>query len=47
MFRKATCPRSIPAVFAPVEINGQLLVDGGMVDNIGGRGPRIGVELVM
>lgn len=25
---------SIPAVFAPVEINGRLLVDGGMVDNI-------------
>ncbi|WP_236201724.1 patatin-like phospholipase family protein [Pseudomonas pseudonitroreducens] len=25
---------SIPAVFAPVEVNGKLLVDGGMVDNI-------------
>ncbi|MCQ4311619.1 patatin-like phospholipase family protein [Pseudomonas stutzeri] len=25
---------SIPAVFAPVEIDGRLLVDGGMVDNI-------------
>ena len=25
---------SIPAVFAPVEVNGRLLVDGGMVDNI-------------
>src|SRR5690554_605230 len=25
---------SIPAVFAPVEIKGRLLVDGGMVDNI-------------
>ncbi|MBD9499816.1 patatin-like phospholipase family protein [Pseudomonas sp. BGr12] len=25
---------SIPAVFAPVDVNGKLLVDGGMVDNI-------------
>ena len=25
---------SIPAVFAPVELDGRLLVDGGMVDNI-------------
>ncbi|MFI8376648.1 patatin-like phospholipase family protein [Pseudomonas helleri] len=40
VFRKGHLPQvirasmSIPAVFAPVEINGQLLVDGGMVDNI-------------
>lgn len=40
VFRKGHMPQvirasmSIPAVFAPVEINGQLLVDGGMVDNI-------------
>ncbi|MCZ7019488.1 patatin-like phospholipase family protein, partial [Salmonella enterica] len=25
---------SIPAVFAPVELDGRLLVDGGMTDNI-------------
>ena len=40
VFRKGHLPQvirasmSIPAVFAPVEVNGQLLVDGGMVDNI-------------
>ena len=40
VFRKGHLPQvirasmSIPAVFAPVEINGQLLVDGGRVDNI-------------
>ena len=40
VFRKGNLPQairasmSIPAVFAPVEVNGQLLVDGGMVDNI-------------
>lgn len=40
VFRKGHLPQairasmSIPAVFAPVEIDGRLLVDGGMVDNI-------------
>ena len=40
VFRKGHLPQvirasmSIPAVFAPVEVNGRLLVDGGMVDNI-------------
>ncbi len=40
VFRKGHLPQvirasmSLPAVFAPVEINGQLLVDGGMVDNV-------------
>ncbi|TWI50474.1 NTE family protein [Pseudomonas duriflava] len=40
VFSKGHLPRAIrasmaiPAVFAPVEINGRLLVDGGMVDNI-------------
>lgn len=40
VFRKGHLPRvirasmSIPAVFAPVEMDGRLLVDGGMTDNI-------------
>jgi len=40
VFRKGHLPQvirasmSIPAVFAPVELDGRLLVDGGMVDNI-------------
>ena len=40
VFRKGHLPQvirasmSIPAVFAPVELEGRLLVDGGMVDNI-------------
>ncbi|BAN49684.1 patatin-like phospholipase family protein [Metapseudomonas resinovorans] len=40
VFRRGHLPQairasmSIPAVFAPVEVNGRLLVDGGMVDNI-------------
>lgn len=40
VFRKGHLPRvirasmSIPAVFAPVELDGRLLVDGGMTDNI-------------
>jgi NTE family protein len=40
VFRKGHLPQvirasmSIPAIFAPVEVNGRLLVDGGMVDNI-------------
>ncbi|MGX5726537.1 patatin-like phospholipase family protein [Metapseudomonas otitidis] len=40
VFRKGHLPQairasmSIPAVFAPVEVDGRLLVDGGMVDNI-------------
>ena len=40
VFRKGHLPQvirasmSIPAVFAPVELNGRLLVDGGMTDNI-------------
>ncbi|WP_166359799.1 patatin-like phospholipase family protein [Pseudomonas akapageensis] len=40
VFRRGHLPRvirasmSIPAVFAPVELDGRLLVDGGMVDNI-------------
>ena len=40
MFRKGHLPQvirasmSIPAVFAPVELDGRLLVDGGMTDNI-------------
>lgn len=40
MFRRGHLPQvirasmSIPAVFAPVELDGRLLVDGGMVDNI-------------
>ncbi|QBF29045.1 hypothetical protein EXN22_08715 [Pseudomonas tructae] len=40
VFRRGHLPQvirasmSIPAVFAPVELDGQLLVDGGMVDNI-------------
>ena len=40
VFRKGHRPQgirasmSIPAVFAPVELDGRLLVDGGMVDNI-------------
>lgn len=40
MFRKGHLPKvirasmSIPAVFAPVELDGRLLVDGGMADNI-------------
>ena len=40
VFRKGHLPQvirasmSIPAVFAPVEMDGRLLVDGGMVDNI-------------
>ncbi|VTM08675.1 patatin-like protein, PlpD [Pseudomonas aeruginosa] len=40
VFRKGHLPQairasmSIPAVFAPVEIDGRLLVDGGMVDNV-------------
>ncbi|XSS64889.1 patatin-like phospholipase family protein [Pseudomonas sp. B11] len=40
VFRKGHLPQvirasmSIPAVFAPVEIDGRLLVDGGMTDNI-------------
>ena len=39
---------SIPAVFAPVEINGQLLVDGGMVDNIPVDVAReMGVDIVI
>ena len=40
VFRRGHLPQvirasmSIPAVFAPVELDGRLLVDGGMVDNI-------------
>nr|WP_314875965.1 patatin-like phospholipase family protein [uncultured Pseudomonas sp.] len=40
VFRRGHLPQvirasmSIPAVFAPVEVDGRLLVDGGMVDNI-------------
>ncbi|MDF9616719.1 patatin-like phospholipase family protein [Pseudomonas entomophila] len=40
VFRRGHLPRvirasmSIPAVFAPVELDGRLLVDGGMTDNI-------------
>ncbi|MGY2283252.1 patatin-like phospholipase family protein [Pseudomonas gingeri] len=40
VFRKGHLPKvvrasmSIPAVFAPVELDGRLLVDGGMTDNI-------------
>ena len=40
VFRKGHLPQvirasmSIPAVFAPVELDGRLLVDGGMTDNI-------------
>jgi len=40
VFRKGHLPQvirasmSIPAVFAPIELDGRLLVDGGMVDNI-------------
>ena len=54
VFRKGHLPQvirasmSIPAVFAPVEINGQLLVDGGMVDNIPVDVAReMGVDLVI
>jgi len=54
VFRKGHLPQvirasmSIPAVFAPVEINGQLLVDGGMVDNIPVDVAReMGVEIVI
>ena len=54
VFRKGHLPQvirasmSIPAVFAPVEINGQLLVDGGMVDNIPVDAAReMGVDLVI
>ncbi|MEL7941108.1 patatin-like phospholipase family protein [Pseudomonas delhiensis] len=39
---------SIPAVFAPVEYDGKLLVDGGMVDNIPvDVARRMGVDLVI
>ena len=54
VFRKGHLPQvirasmSIPAVFAPVEINGQLLVDGGMVDNIPVDVAReMGVDMVI
>ena len=54
VFRKGHLPQvirasmSIPAVFAPVEINGQLLVDGGMVDNIPVDVAReMGVDIVI
>ena len=54
VFRKGHLPQvirasmSIPAVFAPVEINGKLLVDGGMVDNIPVDVAReMGVDLVI
>jgi len=54
VFRKGHLPQvirasmSIPAVFAPVEINGQLLVDGGMVDNIPVEVARdMGVDMVI
>ena len=54
VFRKGHLPQvirasmSIPAVFAPVEINGQLLVDGGMVDNITVDVAReMGVDMVI
>ena len=39
---------SIPAVFAPVEVDGKLLVDGGMVDNIPvDVARRMGVDVVI
>ncbi|MBO3277208.1 patatin-like phospholipase family protein [Pseudomonas schmalbachii] len=39
---------SIPAVFAPVEVGGRLLVDGGMVDNIPiDVARRMGVDVVI
>ena len=54
VFRKGHLPQairasmSIPAVFAPVEVDGQLLVDGGMVDNIPVDVAReMGVDLVI
>ena len=54
VFRKGHLPQvirasmSIPAVFAPVEINGQLLVDGGMVDNMPVDVAReMGVDIVI
>ena len=54
VFRKGHLPQvirasmSIPAVFAPVEINGQLLVDGGMVDKIPVDVAReMGVDIVI
>ncbi|BBP81887.1 patatin [Pseudomonas sp. Pc102] len=54
VFRKGHLPQairasmSIPAVFAPVEVDGRLLVDGGMVDNIPVDVAReMGVDLVI
>ena len=54
VFRRGHLPQvvrasmSIPAVFAPVELDGRLLVDGGMVDNIPLDVVReMGVDLVI
>jgi len=56
VFRKGHLPQvirasmSIPAVFAPVEVNGRLLVDGGMVDNIPldvARGMGVDIAIVV
>ncbi|WP_375738349.1 patatin-like phospholipase family protein [Pseudomonas boanensis] len=54
VFQRGHLPRairasmSIPAVFAPVEVDGRLLVDGGMVDNIPVDVARsMGVDLVI
>ncbi|NWC11369.1 patatin-like phospholipase family protein [Pseudomonas agarici] len=54
VFRKGYLPTvvrasmSIPAVFAPVELDGRLLVDGGMTDNIPVDVAReMGVDLVI
>ncbi|MDP4567440.1 patatin-like phospholipase family protein [Pseudomonas sp. BNK-6] len=56
VFRKGHLPQvirasmSIPAVFAPVELDGRLLVDGGMTDNIPldvARGMGVDIAIVV